>query len=69
VLPLESYWAYRGLVAFRDLQNKFNDTDNNFIDYIEKKCEKSKDADKILHHITNWDNDQVQAVLARYKGR
>ena len=58
----------QGLVAFRDLQNKFNDTDNNFIDYIEKKCEKSKDADKILHHITNWDNDQVQAVLARYKG-
>ena len=56
----------QGLVAFRDLQNKFSDTDNNFIDYVEKKSKKSKDSDKILHHITNWDNDQVQAVLARY---
>jgi hypothetical protein len=30
------------------------------------KSKKSKNSDKILHHITNWDNDQVQAVLARY---
>jgi hypothetical protein len=32
----------QGLVAFRDLQNKFSDTDNNFIDYVEKKSKKSK---------------------------
>jgi hypothetical protein len=30
----------QGLVAFRDLQNKFSDTDNNFIDYVEKVQEK-----------------------------
>jgi hypothetical protein len=34
------------------------DSFNNFIDYVEKKSKKSKDSDKILHHITNWDNDQ-----------